>query len=183
LLLCLLTLCFLLGAAMPLQRASGGGDEGGINREYPLKALFLYNFGGYIEWPAETFISPQAPFVIGVLGSSPIESTLREIAAAKKIAGRAIEIRQFSDTKEIHACNILFITRNVSRAVQLEALRVLADQPVLVVGESQNFVQEGGGINFYVEANKLRFEINLAATKQQQLRVSAKLLSLAKVYQ
>jgi hypothetical protein len=179
----LLGLSLVLGIAWPLSPASAGGDEGGVNREYPLKALFLYNFGGYIEWPADSFASPEAPFVIGVLGSAPIEATLREISAAKKIAGRTIVVKHFATAKEVRGCHILFITRGVSHAEQQQALRTLADKPVLVVGESPNFAQQGGGINFFVEANKLRFEINLATTKQQQLRVSAKLLSLAKVLQ
>jgi hypothetical protein len=161
--------------------AQQGSEEGAINREYPLKALFLYNFGGYIEWPADTFSSDQAPFVIGVLGSAPLESTLRELAATKTIAGRKIVVEQFLSAERIKPCQILFVTRNVSQPQQRMALEKLKNQHVLIVGESKGFAGQGGGVNFFIESNKVRFEINLESAKQHQLKISSKLLALAKI--
>lgn len=164
---------------MPL--AWSQGDV--INREYPLKALFLYNFGGYVEWPPTAFHGDTQPFVIGVLGNAPVLETLAEIAATKKIGHRRIVIEHFPSVTELRKCQILFVTRGVSPIDQRRAVEHFANQPVLVVGESDNFARNGGTINFYVESNKIRFEINVEAARQQQLKISSKLLALARIVQ
>jgi hypothetical protein len=155
--------------------------EGVIDREYPLKALFLYNFASYVDWPTDTFANDQVPFVIGVLGSTPIDSTLNEIAASKKIAGRTIVIQHYAEVSDLKPCQILFISRSVSQQQQRRAIEAEKDRAVLVVGESENFAAGGGIINFFVQSNKIRFEINVAAAKQQQLKVNSKLLGMAKI--
>jgi hypothetical protein len=162
------------------QQDSSGGV---INREYPLKALFLYNFGSYVEWPPDTFSSDQAPFVIGVLGSAPLERTLTGLAATKTIAGRQILVESFASVEEIKPCQILFITRDVDPRQQRLALEKLRNRRVLVVGESAGFAGQGGSVNFFIEANKIRFEINPETVKRQELKISSKLLSLAKIVQ
>jgi hypothetical protein len=161
--------------------AAAQGDV--INREYPLKALFLYNFGGYVEWPATTFHGPNQPFVIGVLGPAPLLDTLSDIAASKKIGERRIVIEHFPSVNEIRPCQILFVTRGVSPQEQRQAVEKLLNQPVLIVGESDGFARGGGTVNFFVESNKIRFEINPEAARQQQLKISSKLLALARIVQ
>ena len=161
--------------------AQQGSDAGVINREYPLKALFLYNFGSYVEWPPDAFSSGQAPFVIGVLGSAPLERTLAGLAATKTIAGRQILVESFSSVEEIKACQILFIARNVDVRQQRQAVEKLRNRRVLIVGESVGFAGQGGSVNFFIESNKIRFEINPDTVKQQELKISSKLLSLAKI--
>ena len=178
--------CLLVGLVICLARfglAQGQSDEGAIDREYPLKALFLYNFGGYVEWPADVFSSDKAPFVIGVLGSAPLETTLRELAATKTIVGRKIVIEPFSSAESIQPCQILFVTRSVGPEQQRVAMEKLKNQHVLIVGESQGFTDHGGSVNFFIEANKVRFEINPESAKRHQLIISSKLLSLAKIVQ
>lgn len=157
------------------------GGESVINREYPLKALFLYNFGSYVEWPPSAFQGAEHPFVIGILGSSPLERTLREIAATKRIDGRRIVVEHFVSAGAIKHCQILFIGRNVSPQDRKLAVERLRDQHVLIVGESAGFARRGAVVNFYVENNKIRFEINLDAARRHQLKISSKLLALAKI--
>lgn len=176
---CLLAWWLALGGLSPAAWAWQG--DGFINREYPLKALFLYNFGGYVEWPAEAFGNEQQPFVIGVLGSAPIDAMLHEIAASKAIAGRRIEIQKYASPETIGPCHILFVARNVSTQQARAAIERLRGLPVLTVGDSPGFAKQGGCVNFYIESNKIRFEVNLEAAKQQHLRISAKLLALARI--
>jgi hypothetical protein len=154
-----------------------------INREYPLKALFLYNFGSYVEWPATAFHGPDQPFVIGVLGQAPLLDTLFDIAASKKIGQRRIVIQHFLTIDAIRPCQILFIARGTPPAEQRQAVERMSGHPVLIVGESDGFASQGGAINFFVEANKIRFEINVEAARQQQLKISSKLLALARIVQ
>ena len=156
-------------------------EEGTINREYPLKALFLYNFAGYIEWPAGTFANDESPFTIGILGKTPIDETLNQIAATKRISGRKIEIVHFVSVNDLKPCQILFIANSVSPALQRKAIDAMKNRPVLIVGESDGFAAEGGDINFFLRDNKIRFEINVVTTRQQQLKVSSKLLGIATI--
>jgi hypothetical protein len=155
--------------------------DGAINREYPLKALFLYNFGSYVEWPPDAYASENAPFVIGVLGSGPLEYSLKELAATKTIGKRKIVVEKFASVDKIQPCQILFVTRSVDARQQREALEKLKNHQVLVVGESAGFAGQGGTVNFFIESNKVRFEINPESAKQHQLKISSKLLSLAKI--
>ncbi len=180
-LLASLLTCCLAGGLVQGASAQQPAEEALINREYPLKALFLYNFGGYIQWPADAFAGDQAPFVIGVLGPAPLEKTLQELAATKTIAGRRIVVEQFSSANKIRPCQILFVTRNVSQQQQRAALEQLKNQRVLIVGETEGFAGQGGSVNFFIESNKVRFEINPESAKQHQLKISSKLLSLAKI--
>lgn len=155
-------------------------DEAVVNREYPLKALFIYNFGSYIEWPPSAFGDRQ-PFVIGILGSSRIESTLQEIAAAKTINGRRIVVERFGSAGATKPCQILFVGREVTPQEQQLLVERLRNEQVLIVGESRGFAQRGAVVNFFVEANKIRFEINVEAARRHSLKISAKLLALAKL--
>lgn len=156
-------------------------DDGFLNREYPLKALFLFNFGGYVEWPADAFGDAKSPFVIGVLGAADLDDTLNRIAAQKTIAGRRIVYRRYRTLDEVKPCQILFVSRAVPQAQQLQVIRKMKGKPVLTVGESSSFATDGGCINFFLQSNKIRFEINVEAVKQQQLKVNSKLLAMAKI--
>jgi hypothetical protein len=156
-------------------------EEAVVNREYPLKALFLYNFGSYAEWPPGAFSNDQSPIIIGVLGSAPINDTLNQIAAEKTIGGRKIVIEQFKAVDGISPCQILFIARGVAALQQRAAIEATKARPVLIVGESPDFAAKGGCVNFYVEANKIRFEINTTAIRQRQLKLSSKLLAMARI--
>jgi len=158
-------------------------DQGTINREYQIKAAFLYNFGqeAYIRWPQEALGSESDPFVIGILGHDSFGTALREIAKHKKVKGRRLVIRRFATIEQYDRCHILFISRSQSRQQRLSAIRGTAGHHVLVVGESPGFAQDGGAINFYIERNKLRFEINLESARNHELTISSRLLSVARV--
>ena len=168
--------CCLLGVVAP--RALGQqASDAVVNREYPLKALFLYNFGSYIEWPSEDFADAQSPFVIGILGSDVIDDTLKEIAGSKK------DCR--TKTRRGGVCvgrpgqtmpNSVYRSRSPTGAAT-GGDRQAGDKHVLVVGESDGFAEHGGVVNFYVEANKIHFEINVDVAKQRHLKVSSKLLA------
>jgi hypothetical protein len=160
--------------------AAQDGDNT-INREYPLKALYLYNFGSYIEWPRNAFADERAPFTIGVLGPSPLIESLQQIAVSKTIGGRKIQVSRFENVNQIGSCQMLFVPASIPLANQRLAIAAVKGRPVLLVGETPGFAKDGGGMNFFVQANKIRFEVNLDATKEQQLKVSSKLLAIAKI--
>lgn len=157
-----------------------GQAAGVIDREYPLKAAYLYNFGTYIEWPEFAFADPTASLVIGILGHDSFGTELDQLAR-RKIGNRPVEIRHLSDPSGAVECHILFVAASVSGPQLQETFAKVRGLPVLCVGESPGFSKAGGEIGFFVQENKLRFEINIHAARQQGLKISSKLLGVATV--
>ncbi len=111
----------------------------------------------------------------------PFGAVLDEIAGSAKVDGRTVVARRFATLADYSPCHILFISAAADAKVKAEALAKLQSKGILLVGEETGLVQQGAVVNFYVENNKVRFEINVETAKQQQLKVSSKLLSLAKI--
>jgi hypothetical protein len=171
---------WLLAALFSLAPLSGQADPPSLP-EYAIKAAYLYQFSSFIEWPPEAATDPAAPFDICVLGEDPFGALL-DALRQKTVRGRAVAVRRLQQVREQQGCAILFISS--SEAPRLDkVLAALEQQPLLTVGDLPGFAQAGGGIEFVRQANKIRFAINLDATRQAGLKVSSKLLSLATVVQ
>ena len=146
--------------------------------EYQLKAAFLYNFAKFVEWPADALPQNTSPFVIGILGESPFNDDLEKTVAGKKISNHPISVVACSTAIEATNCHILFISSSEKTRLP-EIFKSLLDSSILTVGETEQFTESGGMINFVREANKIRFQINDDAAKKSGLKISSKLLSLA----
>jgi hypothetical protein len=152
-----------------------------VANEYTVKAVFLYSFGRYVQWPEKAFSSAQDPFVIGVLGEDPFAGALEEIAAKKTVQDRRIVVRRFASAEEYRPpCHILFVSRSLAVGQQAAVIKKTADQAVLVVGETPGFAEWGGAANFFIDGDRVRFEINADAARRADLHMDAKLLSLGK---
>jgi hypothetical protein len=161
----------------------GGGIPGsarGAPKEYQVKAAFLYNFAKFVEWPAVAFEKPQTPYSICVLGADPFGQVL-DIAAAESVQGRRMMVRRLGDDlKNAAGCHILFVSPT-GRSKLPAIFAALGQFPTLTVGEDEEFIRAGGCMRFYLLEDKVRFEISVQATEKARLKVSAKLLSLARV--
>jgi hypothetical protein len=148
--------------------------------EYQVKAIFLFNFSQFVDWPAAAFADERSPLVIGVLGSDPFGTTLDEIVRGETVNGRPLAVRRFESVEQIDACHILFIGR--SQGKQLDAvLAALKERNVLTVGDFEGFAQRGGIIRFVTVGNKIRLRVNLAAAQDAKLTISSKLLRPAQI--
>jgi hypothetical protein len=156
-------------------------DDQALREEYNVKLAFLYNFGRYVEWPADAFARDGDAFVIGVLGADPFHGALDEIARSHKVHGRPISVRYFASLADYRPCQVLFLVRSVPLEQQNAVVRKLLRAPVLLVGETEGFAARGGCVNFYREQQNIRFEINVEAVRGQRLQINAKLLSLARL--
>jgi len=145
--------------------------------EYEVKAEFLEHFTRFIDWPAG---DPPPRFVIGVVGRSPFNGFLERIAAKRKIKGRAIEIRYVNDVAQIDACQLLFIA-NSERERLKKILTRAQSKAILTVADSDGFATAGVMINFYTSGDTIRFEINETAVERSGLKMSSKLLKLARL--
>jgi hypothetical protein len=172
-------LCFIVPLALALL-GSFARTADASSLEYRVKAAFLYNFAKFIEWPPQAFPEPQTPYTICVLGEDPFHGDLDSTTENQLVQGRKLVVRRLADMKGIPGCHILFVAS--SERDQLRSiLDTVGDAPILTVGEDEDFIRLGGRLRFFVSENKVRFEINLAATERAHLKLSAKLLSLARV--
>jgi YfiR/HmsC-like len=145
--------------------------------EYQVKALFLYNFAKFVEWPPEVLHDPSDPLVVCVLGQDPFGRMLDDAVAGKKVDGRSFVVRRIAAAREANVCRILFVGSSQSK--RDVAVIATIEPGVLTVGESNNATSEGMVINFTLEGANVRFKISTDAADRQKLRLSSKLLSLA----
>ena len=167
-------LAILLALAAPPGRAQAPPTE------YQVKAVFLFNFSQFVDWPVAAFADGRSPLVIGVLGDDPFGAMLDEIVQGETVNGRPLAVRRYKSIDEVDACHILFIGR--SQLGQLDAVvAALKDRNVLTVGDFEGFTSHGGIIRFVTVGNKIRLRINLAAAQQARLTISSKLLRPAHI--
>lgn len=172
-LILIVAMCALtIGAVAPGQALSPS--------EYQVKAFFLYNFVKFVEWPAEAFPSTEAPIIIGIVGEDPFGGVLDETIKSKTINGRPLTIKRLKKGQDLGSCHILFISLSEKGRLG-QILENLKGSSVLTVSEIERFAHLGGTIHLFIEENKVRFEINADIAERARLKISSKLLALAKV--
>jgi YfiR/HmsC-like len=145
---------------------------------YEVKAVYLYNFGKFVEWPAKVTAGNNEPFTICVLGKDPFGASLDSTIAGEAIDGRSILAKRISKPQEALNCRVLFISS--SEEVQLkEILATLETTSVLTVSDMSQFTRRGGMIQFVDDANRVRFEVNLTVVERAGLTLSSQLLKVA----
>lgn len=173
------TVTYILLLAWCLMGITTAHAQERLPNEYQVKLAFLYNFARFVEWPETSFAGPGSPIILGILGDDPFGSAL-ETVRGKTINGRKLLVNRFRDVDDISVCHILFVSS--SEKQNLPRIAAFLRQPgILSVGDLGKFAQKGGVINFVVENNRVGFEINVEAGKRAGLRISSKLLSLARI--
>jgi hypothetical protein len=175
-------LLFALVLSLELRAALGQEPTpaASLPNEYSVKAAFLFNFGRYVQWPETAFAKPDDSFVIGIAGEYPFGAELDQIAAKKTIQGRRISIVRFATPDAYRHCNILFLSRSLSVEQADALINKTRGKSVLVVGENPGMAERGAAVNFYLEENCVRLEINSRAVRTSRLDLDAKLLALGK---
>jgi hypothetical protein len=164
-------------AGLPFAPAGHAQDS---PSEYQVKAAYLFNFLKFVDWPDDAFTDSLAPFVIGIAGDDPFGDSLPQVIVGKTVQGRDLVIRKYRAGESVKGCHILFI--DISEKKRLpQLLASLKGSSVLVVSDMPGFLTDGGMIQFVSESNRVRFAINVDATGRANLKVSSKLLSLARV--
>ena len=167
-----LTLILLLAPQASLHASSAG-------EEYSVKAAFLFHFAQFIDWPEGTFKDASSPLTYCTIGEDPFHGALDASLSGKMIGTRPLRVLHFKQPQYIRNCQILFIGAGEKRLLPT-VLASLKENFVLTVGESEHFVHSGGMIGVLLEDNRIRFEINLEAAEQAKLKMSSRLLALAK---
>ena len=162
----------LLTAPLALAQADGAAET-------QIKAVFLYKFGGFVEWPMGAFQRPDSPFTIGVLGAEAVAADLEQVVAGRAVQGRPIFVRRLRRGEPFSGLHVLFVGR-AEAARMAEILVAAKGQPLLIVTESEDALSHGSMINFVAVGDKVRFDVALPQAERGQLRISARLLAVAR---
>jgi len=153
--------------------------EDNLDLEYQVKAAFLYNFAKFVEWPQSKFAQTQSPLTIGILGDDPFGSNIDRVIQGQSAHNRPIVIKRLQTGDNATECAIVFVSLSARKAFAGISDK-LKSANVLTVGESKDFLDQGGIIRFTIEDRKVRFEINMDAAEAAQLKISSQLLKLAR---
>ena len=147
--------------------------------EYRAKANYLANFPSFVDWPPEALPQEKAPFLVCVFGEFPFGTFLAEITRGTTVHNRPVEIRWIRKPQELSACQILFISHSEQKRYS-RVLDSVREHVVLTVGETPEFLDAGGILSFSTQQGALQFDVNLEAADKAHLRISSRLLALAR---
>ena len=168
--ICLFTCCALRAIAGDQAKAASAPSA-----EYQIKAVFLFNFAQFAEWPARAFADSRAPLIIGILGDDPFGPYLDELVKNEKIGGRPLLVRRYREMKEMAGCHILFVSR--SEAARLDTIiPPLKGRSILTISDADAFNRQGGMVRFVTDNGKIRLRINVEAAKACDLTISSKII-------
>ncbi|MDD5134719.1 MAG: YfiR family protein [Phycisphaerae bacterium] len=187
---------YILMVAMLVLLAGTGTQvqaDSAASKEYQVKAAFLYNFIMFVEWPHGKITDGNEPLIIGIIGKDPFEGAFEPIKD-KLINGRKVVIKRFEGLEklrkseaemnraieEVRKSQLLFICRSEEKVIA-QIVDLIKGANVLTIGDMPKFLESGGGIiNFVMEEEKVRFEINGVAAEAAGLKIRSQLLRLAK---
>lgn len=141
-----------------------------------LKAAFVFKFARFTEWPA----SGDTTLTLCVVGDGELGKALEATVRAQQATGEAAEVRAVESGASLRSCDVVFVPASESRraAAQLKTVR---DLPVLTVGDAHDFARTDGIIELFADQGRLRFAINRRAAERAGLRLSSRLLALARI--
>lgn len=145
--------------------------------EFAVKATYLYKFAPFVEWPENSFASPQSPFIICLVGEDPFGATLDQAVANQRIVDHPIEIRRFAMLNGVQGCHIVFAGGSSVQPVA-QTLNMLRGTSALSVTDAADN-GAAGIINFVIRGKRVRFEIDDEAARGNNLKISSKLMALA----
>lgn len=173
----ILPLVFCLGQV--LVPGAAAAQEDSVD-EYKLKAAMLYNLTHFVEWPVSAYPDRQAPISLCILGQDPFAISLAATIPKETDNGRSMVVRHLQSDKETRGCHILYISSS-ERKTTAHIFATLNGSCILTVGEMTQFAARGGIIQFSMEDQHVRFDINLEAASRAGLKISSKLLALAQI--
>ena len=162
---------------LPLRAVRGDPEA---DQEYALKAVFLYNFCRFIDWPARAFGSPDDPMVIGVFGENPFGRMIENTVKGETLRGRRLRVEYYRRPSDLDRCHVLFVSASETNRAD-EIIAAVAGRSVVTVGETDSFLDRGGMIALTADQNRVRLRINPAALRAENLAASSKLLRVAEI--
>jgi len=147
--------------------------------EYQIKAAFLYKFLNFVEWPPPAFDSQNSPLVIGVLDAETLGDELSQVVGGRSVNGRSLVVQRLRSGDSLAGLHVLFVGRSGSARIP-KLVAEANGRPLLIVGESEDAFVLGSAINFVVVDDKVRFDVSLRRAETVGLKISARLLAVAR---
>jgi hypothetical protein len=145
--------------------------------EYEVKAAFIHNIAKFVEWPGVSPVSGRARLCL--LGDDPSGGAF-DTLQGMPIGGLNWEVVKVDAGSSLKVCRVLFIASS-ERTGLGSILSSIGNSPVLTVGDTDGYAEQGVMVNFYPEGGRVRFEINRAAAARAGLAISSQLLRLARL--
>ena len=164
--------------ALSLLLSGASRSDAQAPTEYQVKAAYVFNFLKFVEWPGDS--DPPGKWVVGVVGDSPVAEELSRLSEGKEVLGRSLRVKKLQGADSLRDCNILFISPS-ERKRWPSILSALRGSSVLTVADTEDFVGSGGMIQLFVEDTRVRMVIDVSATNRAKLKISSKMLLLARV--
>lgn len=168
-----LLLSLLFAGTAKIVRAQSNEDE------YRVKAAFLFHFAQLVDWPPDALNGADNSLYLCTLAEDPFQGALESIVEGRTIGKRVIHVRHLEQSEDMRQCQLLFLGKAQSKRARV-LVATLRNAPVLTVGETSDFLADGGMISFLLDDDRVRFDINLAAARLAGLTIGARLLVLAK---
>ncbi len=143
-----------------------------VPNEYADKANHLYQFVKHVQWPQTKVLN------ICVVGANPLANQLKQLVQGQTVGGRDLHTKPASPTQSVAGCHLLFVSKSLSNQ-QVKAILQSASPSALTVGEQTDFIRLGGIINFIIQNNKVRYEVNYSLAKQRGLKLGYQLVKHA----
>ncbi len=156
------------------------GAQTATSKEYEIKAAFIYRLTQFMEWPTNRFSSSSEPIILCIAGTDPFGSAIDTVLQNQKVGERGIEIRRLeaSATAAHTNCHLMFMGASAA-AETGKIFSDLHDRAVLTIGEEEEFTRKGGHVRLFIQDNKLRFEVNIAAFERSGLKLHSQVMKLA----
>jgi hypothetical protein len=161
-----------------LALAAAGAVSAPVPQEYQVKAIFLFNFTQFVDWPGAS--AAQEPIAICVLGEDPFGNYLDDALRGEHVGNRALAVRRYRRVDEVRGCQVLFISRSETRHID-DAIAQVRGAGTLTVSDADDFAARGGMVGFVTEDDHVRLRINVAATHAAGISISSKLLHVAEI--
>lgn len=159
---------------------SSGENIAGENIELQVKAAYIYNFTKFVTWNSSDFTPKSGVFTIAVTANDPISDILENFSR-KQSNGGGFVVRRFKrKIAELNNCHMIFFSKTDAQQIP-SLLKQLSGQQVLTISDAPGFAKHGGIIGFVVENSRVKIEINLSAANRAGLKISAKLLEIARI--
>ncbi|HEY1802118.1 MAG TPA: YfiR family protein, partial [Terriglobales bacterium] len=152
-------------AALWMLAAPGMQAQSSKVSDYDVKAAYLFNFGRFVEWPEAGETDKRSVFTFCILGPDPFGPNLDHLLAGETINGRNLIVKRISNAQDSAGCQVLFMSKEEEGRVT-KIIETLNQEAVLTVSDIPEFAKHGGMIQFVVEQNRVRFEVNLDATQR-----------------
>lgn len=166
--------------ALPLLAAEAPVCFAQAPTESQVKAAYIFNFLKFVEWPGGPLGDPHAKWIIGLVGDSPVGEDFVRLFDGKQALGRDLQIKRVEDVDSMRACSIVFIGQSEKKHLA-SILAALRGSSILTVSDIDRFVESGGMIQLFVEDTRVRMVVDVSATTRARLKVSSKMLLLARV--